>query len=413
MQRFRFVHTADLHIDSPFKGLAALNEVVAERLREATYQAFRNVVSLCKEVQADFLLVSGDVYDGVDRSPRAQLRFHRGLTELAEEGIESFVAHGNHDPLSSRFLSISWPDAVHVFGEEPSWAIAARDGEPLADIQGISFPESSVTENLALRFSSPRTEDLFNIGVLHCNVGGIEGHDNYSPCTLDDLKKVGMDYWALGHIHARQTVLDGTPTVAYPGATQGRDPSEAEPHGCLVVDVGPDRSITMQFRPLDVVRWECREVDVDGVVGIDALYERIVETLENARAEAQGRDVICRLTLIGHSPLYGELARGSAVDSLVEELRAGFEADSPWVWVERLSNRTRPEVDLEARAKQDDFLGALLRRAQGADPTGFQEVLSEVFSGRRDRLPYPDENEIRQWIEEAQIHLADLLEPEG
>ena len=413
MESFRFVHAADLHIDSPFKGLMAADDAVAERLREATYAAFENLIQLCKEEHADFLVVAGDVYDGADRSPRAQIRFHRGLSELAKEGIESFVVHGNHDPLDGQLSSLTWPDDVHIFGEEVSWATAHRNGDPLADVQGVSYPSRVVTENLALSFSRPRSQDIFNIGILHCNVGGIEGHDNYAPCTVNDLKEVGLDYWALGHVHARQTLSDARPTILYPGNTQGRDPGEPGARGCMIVDVGPDGTAVTRFQALDVVRWETRDVPIDGVAGIDSLHARISEVLDDLRSAAEARDIVCRLTLTGRGPMHKELSRGEATAGLTEELRAGALSSSPWIWIERISNRTRPELDLEARARQDDFLGALLKRAADAGPEAFEDALADVFSGRRDRLPLGSEAEMKEWIEEARWYLVELLEPEG
>ena len=240
MESFRFVHAADLHIDSPFKGLMKLDSEIGRQLREATHAAFLNLIRLCIEEKVDFLVVAGDVYDGSDRSPQAQLRFRNGLAELAEHGIESFVVHGNHDPLDGRYSSIDWPEGVHVYGATPSWITATRRGEPLADIQGVSYPTQVVTDNLALNFSSPRNKNIFNIGMLHCNVGGMEGHDNYAPCSVDDLVGIGLDYWALGHIHMRQTLLEKSPAIIYPGNIQGRDPGETGARGCLIVDVGAD-----------------------------------------------------------------------------------------------------------------------------------------------------------------------------
>ena len=413
MEPFRFIHAADLHIDSPFKGLMATDDTVAERLKDATYAAFQGLIRLCKSEHADFLVIAGDVYDGADRSPRAQIRFHNGLSELAEEGIESFVVHGNHDPLDGQMSSLTWPDEVHIFREVVSWATAKRDGEPLADIQGVSYPRRIVTENLALSFSSPRNQDLFNIGILHCNVGGIGGHDNYAPCTVDDLVEIGLDYWALGHIHAKQTLSKARPTILYPGNIQGRHPGELGARGCMISDVGPDGSVSTRFQALDVVRWETRDVPIDGVTGIDNLHARILEVLDDLRSEADGRDIVCRLTLTGRGPLHTELGRSEATGSLTEELRYGALTSSPWIWIERISNQTRPELDLETRARQDDFLGAILRRAVEADTEAFEEALADVFSDRRDRLPRATEAKMKEWIEEARWYLAELLEPEA
>jgi DNA repair exonuclease SbcCD nuclease subunit len=141
MTRFSFVHASDLHLDSPFAGVTATAPEVAERLRTATFDAFDNIVRLCIERRVDFLLVAGDVYDGADRSLRAQLRFRDGLLRLAEQGIRAFVAHGNHDALEGWSSAIEWPEGVRVFGEELASVPVERDGAPIALVSGISYPE--------------------------------------------------------------------------------------------------------------------------------------------------------------------------------------------------------------------------------------------------------------------------------
>ena len=220
MEQLKFVHASDLHIDSPFTGLMKTDPQVGKELQEATYEAFNKLIKLCKDERVDFLVVAGDVYDGADRSPRAQIRFRDGLRELAEAGIQSFVVHGNHDPLNGRFSSITLPEKAHIFGDSVSWKTAFRDGHAIAQIQGISYWQREVTDNLALQFTSPPDPDLFSIGLLHCNVGSISSHDNYAPCTVEDLNKVDLDYWALGHIHTRQTLREEKPSIVYPGNTK-------------------------------------------------------------------------------------------------------------------------------------------------------------------------------------------------
>ncbi|MFW6174977.1 MAG: metallophosphoesterase family protein [Chloroflexota bacterium] len=413
MRPFRFVHAADLHIDSPFRGLMSLNPDVGERLKEATHEAFHNLVRLCIEERADFLVIAGDVFDGADRGVRAQLRFRDGLEELASHGIPAFVAHGNHDPLDGWSSAITWPEGTHIFGRDPeSVIVRGRDGEPLAEAQGVSYPTREVHENLALRFSPPSRAGLFSIGVLHCNVGGDSNHPNYAPCSVQDLADVGLDYWALGHIHARRTLRERSPMIVYPGNIQGRDPGEPGERGCMVVDVSADGVPHAAFRPLDVVRWESREVSIEGLDGIDALYARMNDAVDSLREEAGGRDVVCRLTLTGRGPVHADLARGSGLAELQEELQERGLGPSPWVWVERLSDHTRPEMDLEARARQDDFLGAVLSRGAETTPEDVRPLLEEVFSGRRGRPEMPDDGQLREWIEEARWELAEVLEPE-
>ncbi len=416
MDSFRFVHAADLHIDSPFAGVGDTDSRVATRLREATYEAFQNLVDLCITRNADFLVIAGDVYDGADRSVRAQLRFRNGLVKLAEKGIQTFVVHGNHDPLDGWQSSISWPEGVHIFGATPEWIKFEKNGEVVAAVQGMSYPKREVTDNLAVQFSPPESGNLFAIGLLHANVGANSAHPNYAPCTVEDLSESGIDYWALGHVHTRQTLKRADPVIAYPGNIQGRHPNETGARGALVVDVDPSGASRSEFVALDVVRWERAEVDISNLDTIDSLDSAIRQATDNLSVQAQDRDVVCRLVLVGRGPLHEQLAAGGAVEDLLDAVRGVWSgAGSPWVWVERLVDSTRPEIDIESRAKQDDFLGATLKRAllssiESDEIERLTEVVSDVYSGRRNALEKPDDEQVSAWAEEARWYLAELLE---
>ena len=416
MRPFRFVHAADLHIDSPFRGLRDVDRRVADRLHESTFQAFENLLDLCIDEQVDFVVIAGDVYDGADRSVRAQLRFHRGLRRLAEEGLPVFVAHGNHDPLDGRISDLKWPDSIHIFGPEPEWATVESDGEAIAAIQGMSYPTREMRDNLVSRFTPPPDGSIFTIGLLHANVGGNPDHDNYAPCTVDDLKLTGLDYWALGHVHTRQTLRRQNPAIVYPGNLQGRHPNESGPRGCLVVDVDEHGMPQTRFRALDVVRWEQASVQIDEIGTIDGLMAAAQQKLDDLSARAEGRDVICSLTLNGRGPLHAELSGPDALDQLLGEIRLTA-TESPWVWVERITGNTHPPLDLDARADDDDFLGAVLRNAAAysEDENSRKEligVVNEVFAERRGGLPAATDRQLLEWTEQARWLLAETLDPE-
>lgn len=407
-----------------------MDKRVEERLQSATYEAFRNLIRLCIDEQAAFLLIAGDVYDGEDRGVRAQVRFRDGLAELSARGIETFIVHGNHDPLDGWVSQMSWPDGVHIFGPSPEWKVTrfgnpsagTAAGVPVAAIQGVSYPTREVAEDLALKFTPPPDPSLFSIGLLHCNVGGNPDHPNYAPCTVDELAQVGLDYWALGHVHTRKMLRDarrsGPPTIHYPGNTQGRHPGEPGPRGALLVEVGPDRLPVAEFRPLDVVRWEGVDVGITGVITLDGLVRALRQSLEDLSGKSAGRDVVCRISLLGRGPMHAELRRPGAVDELLQTVRQDASALSPWVWVERISNETRPDLDLAARARQDDFLGAVLRHGAliAGDRQGLERLsgaVSEVYSGRRGALEALSLSQAGELAEEARWYLAELLEPEA
>ncbi|MBT4124937.1 MAG: DNA repair exonuclease [Chloroflexi bacterium] len=416
MDSFRFVHAADLHIDSPFAGVGDADNRVATRLREATYEAFQNLVDLCINQNADFLVIAGDVYDGADRSVRAQLRFRNGLEKLAQAGIQSFVVHGNHDPLDGWQSSISWPEGVHIFGATPEWKNFEKNGEVVAAVQGMSYPTREVTDNLATQFAPPESGNLFAIGLLHANVGANAAHPNYAPCTVEDLSASGIDYWALGHVHTRQTLKRAAPVIAYPGNTQGRHPNETGARGALVVDVDPSGASRSDFVALDVVRWERSDVDISNLETIDSLDSAIRQATDNLSVQAEDRDVVCRLNIVGRGPLHEQLAADGAVEDLLDSVRNAWNASgSPWVWVERITDSTRPAIDIESRAKQDDFLGATLKRAllssiESDEIERLTEVVSDVYTGRRNGLDKPSDEQVSAWAEEARWYLAELLE---
>jgi len=416
MDSFRFVHAADLHIDSPFAGVGDTDNRVATRLREATYEAFQNLVDLCINQNADFLVIAGDVYDGADRSVRAQLRFRDGLSKLSEKGIKTFVVHGNHDPLDGWQSSITWPEGVHIFGATPEWVNFEKNGEVVAAVQGMSYPTREVNDNLAVQFSPPTSGNLFAIGLLHANVGANSAHPNYAPCTVEDLSESGIDYWALGHVHTRQTLKRAAPVIAYPGNTQGRHPNETGARGALVVDVDPSGASRSEFVALDVVRWERSQVDISNLETIDSLDSAIRQATDNLSVQAEDRDVVSRLTLVGRGPLHEQLAVNGAVEDLLDSVRSAWSGGgSPWVWVERIVDSTRPAIDIESRAKADDFLGATLKRAllssiESDEIDRLTEVVSDVYTGRRNGLEKPSDEQVSAWAEEARWYLAELLE---
>ena len=418
MQPFRFVHTSDLHIDSPFKGLMRYEPRIAQRLKDATYEAYTNLIDLCISQNAAFVVIAGDVYDGADRSVQAQMRFRDGLLLLQKNGIQAFVVHGNHDPLDGRLSRITMPESAHVFGPAPEWCIASANGVELAQVQGISYPTREVHENLALAFTRP-ISDLFSIGLLHCNVGGIMEHDNYSPCSIDDLSATGIDYWALGHVHNRQILKQSNPAIAYPGNLQGRHPNESGPKGALVIDVDESGRISSRFEPLDVVRWESLEVSIDGLQDLNGLLDKTYEAIDTERIRADSRDLVCRISFIGRGPLHQDLSAGNALEDLTDAIRSNLSSHEPLIWIERISDITKPQVDIDVLTDRDDFVGAGMKRSATAlnnseTESTIRDSLAKVLRQRRfsDVLGMPEDDELAEIVEAARWELAELFERE-
>ncbi|NQW18098.1 MAG: DNA repair exonuclease [Chloroflexi bacterium] len=411
MPAFKFVHSADLHIDSPIKGLKSRDPIVGKRVEKAGFQALDNLVALCIRESADFLLIAGDAYDGEVPSPYAQVKLRDALQSLADVGIHTYIVHGNHDPLAGRYDSVVYPVEAHFFGSEIEWMSHERDGQTLAQIQGVSYPQRDVTENLAAQFTEPPDSSVFSIGLLHCNLGGNAAHADYAPCSMADLAQKEIEYWALGHVHKRSVETQQFMTVAYSGNIQGRDIGEPGARGCLVVDVNDSGHPSPRFEPLDVVRWEHVQVAIDDLSGIDALRDAIVADLRNAQSVADDRDLICRVTLTGRGALHSDLNSSAAIAGLENLVREEFDLVSPWVWLERIKVNTRTDIDIDLRMEQDDFLGEVLKSVSTTSFAELEPLLSEVFSERADRRNKLSEADVKELQQEAMTYLLDLLEP--
>src|SRR4051812_7615375 len=200
MRPIRFLHAADLHLDSPFRGHVETAGDFGPAIREATFATFHRIIDTAIAEKVDFVLLAGDLYDARDRSLRAQLRLRDGLGRLDDARIRSYVVHGNHDPLSGRAAQVTLPPLAHVFDSAIATVEVKRDWETIATVTGVSYARAEVTDNLAAQFPEPGSSP-YAIALLHANLGGDSAHANYAPCTRDDLASRKFRYWALGHVH--------------------------------------------------------------------------------------------------------------------------------------------------------------------------------------------------------------------
>ncbi len=360
MSTVRFVHCADLHLDTPFRGLSALDEERGRTLNEATFRSWTNIVDLALREKVDFVVVAGDVYDSSDRSLRAQFRFRDGLNRLAEHAIPAFVAFGNHDPLSGWSNTLDWPQTVHTFrAEAVDNCPVIRDGRTVATIQGISYPKEDVKENLSRRFETPDPA-LPSVAVLHANVGGDITHLPYAPTTAAELASKGFSYWALGHVHAHRVLRTEQPAIVYPGCSQSRQPNETGPKGCCLVTLSDGRAPDIRFVPTDVVRYHRGTIDVSGCASISSVEQSVIESCVATTAESEGRQLVVRLTLTGRTPLHRELSRSGDFTQLATNLREQLVMHDPWIWLERLTLDTRGAYDLNVQRQRQDFVGDLI-----------------------------------------------------
>lgn len=436
MQPFRFLHSADLHLDSPFKGMSHLPDSIRDRVRESTFAALQELVTLAVQEQVDLVLISGDVYDLADRSLRAQIRFQKAMQELSIHHIPVFIIHGNHDPLDGRAAKLSWPEGCYIFGtEQVESVLVEREGRgAIARVHGISYRTSAVVDNLALKFQQTDShikQPVFEIGMLHTNVEGEADHDNYAPCTKQDLLQSGMNYWALGHVHTRKVINGGTNSgdtcIVYPGNTQGRSVRECGPRGCYIVDVTAEGYTKLTFHPLDQIRWFVETIQIVGMENEQEIKDALELKMQEVLKLADGRSCMIRLVLEGRGPVHDLLRKGSALQDLLDELRdqemIRVEQGAVFIWPESIDDRTGRVIDQEQLLEQRSFVGDMLRMSrelqQSDDALGQfrDEALSSLLLQSKVAkvlgADTANEDELREMLRAAENLLIDTLADGG
>jgi len=316
---FRFIHTADVHLDSPLVSLALRDADIAEVIGNATRQSFEKTVDLCLEEAVDALMIAGDLYDGDLRSMKTAIFFGGQMRRLTDAGIRVFIVRGNHDAESVITKQLTLPDGVHVFSGRGE-AVTIEDKG--VAVHGVSFGKPHVPDSLLPKYKPP-VEGVVNIGLLHTSLAGSTEHDVYAPCSLADLTGHGFDYWGLGHIHKRQVHATAPCTVVMAGNPQGRHINEAGEKSVTVVEIGNGR-VAIEERVSSVAQFERVRVSVDGLEDWRGVIRAIDEALGAVRHAVRADYLVVRLDVHGASPLASRLRRDR--DVLIGEARQSAEA---------------------------------------------------------------------------------------
>jgi exonuclease SbcD len=362
MKNFSFVHTADLHLDSGFKGIADIDGRIGKMLSDATFTTFSNIITFCINKNVDFLLISGDVYDAEDRSLKSQLRFQAGMRKLEKNNIQVYMTHGNHDPINGWSANLDLPSNVHVFsGKKTERFVYQKQESEVAQINGMSFLKRDIKDNLTVEFPiQANNQKLFTIGLLHCNVGSNTDHEPYSPCSISDLLKHNYHYWALGHIHAMRT-LNQDPWIVYPGNPQGLNPKETGTKGFMHVTVNDQNQSECTFIPADTIRWFTKEVSIQSLITDQELIDSIYTLLDQIKDENENKYSICRIILTGRGSLYLNLTKPGFLEELISELRQTEVEGDNFVWIESIVNKTEMSIDRDLLKQQSNFIGDLMQ----------------------------------------------------
>lgn len=379
---FKFIHAADIHLDSPLKGLERYEGAPVEEMRRSTRRALENLTELAIAERVAFVLIAGDLYDGDWNDHGTGLYLNSQMARLHDAGIDVVLIQGNHDAQSHMTKHLTLPENVKRLWTDRPQSLPIESCGVM--VHGQGFAKRAVTDNIAAAYPS-RESSCFNIGLLHTCATGLDGHDRYAPCSIDDLRSKDYQYWALGHIHRRQT-LHADPPIVFAGNIQGRSVREIGPKGCMLVTVSDSGRVETDFRPLDVVRWAHARIDASGAVDRDDVLERIGERCASLFEQAEGRLLAARIEVEGPCPAHRELADGQG-DLLAEVRNRTRDAGQGRIWVEKLRINTNEPHALDL---DDGPIGLFLSRldALKRDEAALLKLAAEELKDLKGKLPH-------------------------
>lgn len=380
----KFIHAADLHLDSPLRGLSKYEGAPVDELRLATREALKNLVRLAESERVDFVLIAGDVYDGDWKDYNTGLFFKSQMSRLRALDIPVVLISGNHDAESQITKNLSLPENLtRLDHKKPQTHVLEKFG---VAVHGQSFATRAVTDDLSANY--PRAiSGALNIGLLHTLAEGQEGHDSYAPCTLDGLRSKNYDYWALGHVHNRAVLHDFDPHILFPGNIQGRHARETGGKGCTVVTYGDGKILETQHRDLHVVRWMTLSINATKVLNADDVLGLVKNALRDLATQFGEKLIAVRIEIRGATRAHSELM--SEPEQIVSEIRGiATDVGNGQIWIEKVKLLTTAHRDLNAALNEETPLGIMLRSIASADSEStLGEGVRDDLNALKEKLP--------------------------
>lgn len=369
MESIRFIHTADLHLGSPFVGMKGLQKEQWNKLKDSTMDAFDRLIQHALDQQPDFVLIVGDIYDGEDRSLRAQARFQQGMKRLKEQRIPVIISYGNHDHLSGNWTRFELPDNVHAFDDSVSQYTLETAGGPVV-FTGFSYGKRHISEAMIEQYPEARGTGGFHIGMLHGSLDGDASHAVYAPFRKEQLLSKHYDYWALGHIHKRRE-LHRDPSIVYPGNIQGRHLKESGPKGFYDVTL-TKTDTSLEFIPTSVVQFDRLAISAKGLLHMNELIDVCQKEL-SAYGATIGTGIVEVVFTELDTESFGLIAE-IPENELLEMLRESMEALDHFVWIQGIGFE---QIENDSELSR---LGALLiQTMEEWDVEEWKTVLKDLY----------------------------------
>jgi DNA repair protein SbcD/Mre11 len=417
---FKFIHTADIHLDSPLHKLDRYEGAPVDEFRQATRRAFENLVQLALSEKVAFVLIAGDLFDGDWKDYNTGLFFVAQMARLRDAGIQVFIVAGNHDAANKISKTLRLPDNVMTFPTENPATF--RMTEINVAVHGQGFASPVVKKDLSAGY--PKADNgFFNIGLLHSCLTGREGHEPYAPCSPEGLRNKGYDYWALGHVHQKERVLE-EPPIVFSGNPQGRHARETGPKGCILVSVEDGTRVDVEFKPTDVVRWVAADVEAAGSNSgydiVDFFVRRLAELLD----ENEGLPMAVRVHIEGETPACDEVL--ADLERWSNEIRSSaLEIGSGRVWVEKVNFKLTPPASVKRLKHAEGAIDELLKLFDelAAEPESRLRLATELSDlGKKlprelkegaDAVSFDDPDWLREMLDQVRPMLVRRLLKKG
>lgn len=408
-QPITFIHSADLHLDSPFHGLSYLPTPLYNQMKDSTFQAYERLIEHAVENKVDFVLLVGDLFDENSRSIKSQIRLRKGFEILKAHEIEVFITYGNHDHLGGKFQEVTYPENVHIFNSENVLSIPFyKNKEHVATIHGFSYESRSILDSKAEQFQVHENETGYQIAMLHGSVATNTDHDTYAPFRVSELTSKRFDYWALGHIHKREILHDKLPYVVYPGNTQGRHHKEQGEKGCYLVKLD---SIETKLKLLStsVIRLEKKEVDISKCKTINDVVNMVTKLKDIWRKEFKQTFIQLKLNNDGtNDQLF--LDQG-VIDEVSQILNEDEESEVNWVWLQEAILHQKTTYDRSELKKGSHFLAELINVSDSVnDISALLEPFHNHHQVRRYLSAFSEGEQEKILSDAEQLVLQSLIE---
>lgn len=362
----KMIHCADLHLDSKMTGNLSAEQ--AKERRNEILATFQEMVRYAIKHGISVILIAGDLYDKKNISAAARNIITSVIREYQQ--ISFFYLKGNHDADTVLKSFEGQPKNLYLFSSE-YWR-KYKLGDTSVVLTGLEITE----ENNSYIFDSLVLDPkAFNIVTLHGQLVDHHIHEISSKkgsegiISLKDLQNKGIDYLALGHIHARsQGRIDARGSWAYPGCLEGRGFDECGEHGFLVLDIDEKRhEMTSEFVPIAYRKLHEVEADVTGCRDSHEALRRVEATLK--KQSYSEKDLI-KVILTGQVDVDCEFQ----LDYMEKQLEGRY-------YFLKIKNKTKIYVDYEAFALDASLKGEFVRRVQSDDSLNEEQKAAVIQHG--------------------------------